>query len=60
MRALAHDLGQSLGCGASLESLRRTRVAKFDVADAIGLLDLLKLDAVGFRDRVIPMAGALA
>ena len=59
-RALAHDLGQSLGCGASLESLRRTRVAKFDVADAIGLLDLLKLDAVGFRDRVIPMAGALA
>ena len=59
-RALAHDLGQSLGCGASLESLRRTRVAKFDVADAIGLLDLLKLDAVGFRDRVIPMAGAFA
>ena len=59
-RALAHDLGQSLGCGASLESLRRTRVAKFDVADAIGLLDLLKLDAVGFKDRVIPMAGALA
>ena len=59
-RALAHDLGQALGCGASLESLRRTRVAKFDVADAIGLLDLLKLDAVGFKNRVIPMAGALA
>ena len=59
-RALAHDLGQALGCGASLESLRRTRVAKFDVSDAVGLMDLLKLDAVGFKNRVIPMAGALA
>ncbi len=59
-RALAHDLGQALGCGASLETLRRTRVAKFSVEQAIGLMDLLKLDAIGFRDRVIPMAGALA
>ena len=59
-RALAHDLGQALGCGASLETLRRTRVAKFDVADALGLMDLLKLDAVGFKNRVVPMAGALA
>ncbi len=58
-RALAHDLGQALGCGASLESLRRTKVAKFSVDDAIGLMDLLKLDAVEFKNRVIPMAGAL-
>ena len=60
VRALAHDLGQQLGCGASLESLRRTKVAKFSVDDAIGLMDLLKLDAIGFKNRVIPMAGALA
>lgn len=60
VRALAHDLGQTLGCGASLETLRRTKCANFSVADAIGFMDLLKLDAVGFKDRVIPMAGALA
>ena len=60
VRALAHDLGQQLGCGASLETLRRTKCANFSVADAIGFMDLLKLDAIGFKDRVIPMAGALA
>jgi tRNA pseudouridine55 synthase len=34
MRSVAHDWGQSLGCGAHLESLRRTRVAEFTLADA--------------------------
>lgn len=60
VRALAHDLGQFLGCGASLESLHRTKVAKFSVTDSIGLMDILKLDAVEFKNRVIPMAGALS
>ena len=60
VRALAHDLGRTLGCGASLETLRRTKCAKFSVTDAIGFMDLLKLDAVGFKNRVIPMAGVLA
>jgi len=34
MRSVAHDLGQRLGCGAHLESLRRTAVAEFTLADA--------------------------
>jgi len=34
MRSVAHDLGQLLGCGAHLESLRRTSVAEFTLADA--------------------------
>jgi len=34
MRSLAQDLGQRLGCGAHLESLRRTAVAEFVVEDA--------------------------
>ncbi len=32
IRALAHDLGQRLGCGALLLSLRRTRVGPFTLA----------------------------
>lgn len=58
VRALAHDLGQMLGCGASLEELRRVKCARFSVEDAIGFMDLLKLDAIGFKRRVISMAGA--
>ena len=34
MRSVAHDMGKALGCGAHLESLRRTSVAEFTLADA--------------------------
>jgi tRNA pseudouridine55 synthase len=34
MRSVAHDMGQQIGCGAHLESLRRTSLAEFELADA--------------------------
>ncbi|MGA8762822.1 MAG: tRNA pseudouridine(55) synthase TruB [Candidatus Sulfotelmatobacter sp.] len=34
MRSVAHDMGQRLGCGAHLESLRRMAVAEFTIAEA--------------------------
>jgi tRNA pseudouridine55 synthase len=34
MRSVAHEMGQLLGCGAHLESLRRTTVAEFDITQA--------------------------
>jgi tRNA pseudouridine55 synthase len=34
IRSVAHDMGQQLGCGAHLASLRRTAVAEFAIADA--------------------------
>ncbi len=34
VRSLAHELGQKLGCGAHLASLRRTQVAEFGLAEA--------------------------
>jgi tRNA pseudouridine55 synthase len=34
MRSVAHDMGRELACGAHLESLRRTAVAEFALADA--------------------------
>ena len=40
MRSVAHDLGQQLGCGAHLESLRRTSVAEFTIAHAHTLEDV--------------------
>jgi tRNA pseudouridine55 synthase len=34
MRSIAHEMGRRLGCGAHLESLRRTAVAEFEIAQA--------------------------
>ena len=34
IRSVAHEMGQKLGCGAHLASLRRTAVAEFAVEDA--------------------------
>jgi tRNA pseudouridine55 synthase len=37
VRSIAHELGQDLGCGAHLSSLRRTRAGVFALSDAHGL-----------------------
>jgi tRNA pseudouridine55 synthase len=34
MRSIAHEMGQRVGCGAHLESLRRTSVAEFNITQA--------------------------
>src|SRR2546422_5065336 len=34
LRSVAHDMGQHMGCGAHLESLRRTGLGEFELADA--------------------------
>ncbi len=40
MRSIAHDMGQQLGCGAHLQSLRRTALGEFDLSQAHTLEDL--------------------
>jgi tRNA pseudouridine55 synthase len=40
MRSVAHDMGQRLGCGAHLYSLRRTAVAEFGTNDTHTLEEL--------------------
>jgi tRNA pseudouridine55 synthase len=40
MRSVAHDLGKKMGCGAHLQSLRRTAVAEFGIGDAHSLEEL--------------------
>jgi len=37
VRTYAHDIGEELGCGAHLKSLRRTRSGRFDVAQSISV-----------------------
>ena len=40
IRTLCHDIGQTLGCGATLYSLRRTMAAGFTLAQAVTLADV--------------------
>jgi tRNA pseudouridine55 synthase len=54
IRSLAHDLGQKLGCGAHLITLRRSASGKFDVADALTLDAVLKLSPTDLEKRVLP------
>jgi tRNA pseudouridine55 synthase len=54
VRSLAHDLGEKVGCGAHLYTLRRTTSGKFDVANAIPFEDVLKLSESDLAKRVIP------
>ncbi len=59
VRTLAHDLGQALGCGACLQSLRRTASGAFNVADAAPFDTLLAGTKDELASRVIPYAQAL-
>ena len=54
VRSVAHDLGQKLGCGAHLATLRRSVSGKFDVAAATPLDAVLKLSPVELEKKVIP------
>lgn len=60
VRSIAHDLGQKLGCGAHLASLRRAVSGRFDVADAIQMPELLKLGVGELQKRVIPFLALAA
>jgi len=46
IRALARDIGERLGVGAHLTALRRTRIGRFDVEQAIGMEQLTDPAAV--------------
>ena len=44
VRTLCHDIGQALGCGGTMYSLRRTMAAGFTLEDALPLEQVLQAD----------------
>ncbi len=65
IRTLCSDIGDSLGCGAAMKSLIRTKVGSFDAEDALTLEQVKEafdggtLDSHVIRpDRFFPDAGA--
>ncbi len=57
VRALCNDAGQELGCGAVLNSLRRTGIGRYSVDAAVKLDDVQTQDDV--EQRLIPLGEAL-
>lgn len=54
VRSVAHDLGNKLGCGAHLATLRRSVSGKFDVADAKTWDAVMNMSTAELEKRVIP------
>ena len=53
IRVLAHDLGEALGCGAHLHSLRRTACGEFLISGAVTLEELARRVAGGFLPSLL-------
>ena len=54
VRTLCHDIGQALGCGGALSSLRRTQAGAFRVEDAYPLQQVIDMADAGRFDFLLP------
>ncbi|MBA7621099.1 tRNA pseudouridine synthase B [subsurface metagenome] len=53
IRSLAHDLGQTLGCGANLKNLIRLRCGLFNIWDAVSMPQLEDAFRYGYWQHLI-------
>ncbi len=61
IRALCADIGEKLGCGAAMQSLSRTRVGRFLLADARTLGELQQLKGAGrLEEALLPVESVFA
>ena len=59
VRTLIHDLGERLGVGATLANLRRTRVGRFTLSNAVSI-ESIKAANGNINDLIISMDSALS
>ncbi len=52
MRSVAHEMGRQVGCGAHLQSLRRTRLGEFDLSEAHALQELEAAGRAGTSEEM--------
>lgn len=55
VRTYAHDIGEALGCGAHLQSLRRTKSGRFRVEGAITVEELKTAEPVNILSRILSL-----
>lgn len=53
IRSLAEDIGQALGCCATVSALRRTQVGQFSIEQAASIEELQELDDYGLMTKLI-------
>ena len=59
VRTIAHDLGQKIGCGAYLATLRRTAIERFRIEDSISLKELESTEFSELQRMLIPVYQAV-
>ncbi len=57
IRSLAHDIGQSLRCGAHLSGLRRTKVGEWNVKNSVQTDDIKWTDVMPLKEVLKDMRG---
>jgi tRNA pseudouridine55 synthase len=55
VRTYVHDIGEALGCGAHLKTLRRTRSGRFDVANAITVEEIKRAPREQVLQRLLSL-----
>ncbi|PYL71548.1 MAG: tRNA pseudouridine(55) synthase TruB [Verrucomicrobia bacterium] len=55
VRTYVHDIGEELGCGAHLKSLRRLKSGRFDVDQAIGVLQIKDASREEILSRILSL-----
>jgi tRNA pseudouridine55 synthase len=55
VRTYAHDIGETLGCGAHLKNLRRTKSGRFSVDGAITVDELKNSEPVDILPRILTL-----
>lgn len=59
VRTVAHDLGQKIGCGAHLSSLRRTATGKFTVSQCLTIEQIQALPIPELEKLLVPVREAV-
>ena len=55
VRTYAHDIGESLGCGAHLKTLRRSRSGRFDVGNAVSVDQIRNAPREEILERILTL-----
>lgn len=55
VRTYVHDIGETLGCGAHLKDLRRTRSGRFKVDGAVTVDELQRAEPVDILGRILTL-----
>jgi tRNA pseudouridine55 synthase len=50
-----HDIGETLGCGAHLQSLRRTKSGRFEVKGAVTIDELKNTEPIDLLPRILSL-----